>query len=124
VHAGRRGVALGVVDAAVAVMRELGARSIWGKLGPHIGPCCYEVGADVQDEVAAALPVSRSKTRAGRPSLDLAAGLLQQLREAGVEHLSSETACTAEDPQLYSYRRDGVTGRQAGVVLVRERPGR
>ncbi len=29
-----------------------------------------------------------------------------------------ESRCTAEDPTLYSYRRDGVTGRQAGVIWL------
>jgi polyphenol oxidase len=26
--------------------------------------------------------------------------------------------CTVEDPQLFSHRRDGVTGRQAGLVWL------
>jgi len=30
----------------------------------------------------------------------------------------ADPRCTAEDPQLYSYRRDGVTGRQAGLIWI------
>ena len=26
--------------------------------------------------------------------------------------------CTAEDPGLYSHRRDGLTGRQGGAVAI------
>ncbi len=37
---------------------------------------------------------------------------------AGVRTIEADPWCTAESPDLYSYRRDGVTGRFAGVVLA------
>jgi YfiH family protein len=118
VHVGRRGVAANIVTAAVDRMRGLGARDVWGRLGPCIGACCYAVGEDVQDEVAAGLPAIRSRTREGRPSLDLRAGVVAQLAALGITQVSADAACTAEDPRCYSYRRDTVTGRMAGVVVL------
>jgi YfiH family protein len=118
VHAGRKGVQLGVVAAAVQALRDLGADELWGRLGPCIGPCCYAVGADVQDEVVAVVPETKAVTHAGAPSLDLRAGVVAQLAAAGIVSVSADATCTAEDPRCYSYRRDGVTGRMAGVVLA------
>jgi len=118
VHAGRRGVRLGIVPAAVARMRHLGARGIRALIGPSVGACCYEVGTTVYDDVVAAIPATAARSRGGRPALDLAAGVRTQLAAAGVEVTGAAGGCTADDAGLYSYRRDGVTGRMAGVVLL------
>lgn len=118
VHAGRRGVQLGVAANAVAAMRALGARDIRASIGAHIRACCYEVGADVQAEVIADVPRTRASTTAGRPSLDLAAGLVAQLQTAGVTRVETTGVCTSEAGHLFSYRRDGVTGRFAGVAML------
>jgi len=57
-HAGRKGLELGVVPAAVRAMVTCGADverlQVW--LGPSIGGCCYEVPADMQAAVDAAAP--------------------------------------------------------------------
>jgi YfiH family protein len=115
VHAGRPGVEAGVVPAAVARMRALGAAGIRAWLGPSICGRCYEVPADLQDRVAAAVPAARSTTSWGTPGLDLPAGAASQLEDAGVpvEYLGK---CTHETPSLYSYRRNRNTGRFAGLV--------
>ncbi|GAC1332260.1 MAG: peptidoglycan editing factor PgeF [Mycobacteriales bacterium] len=119
-HAGRRGVALGVVPATLAVMAELGARPqrMRAVLGPAIGGCCYEVSPELQDEVSAVVPAARASTRAGTPSLDLRAGLAAVLAGAGLAGVELDSRCTAEDPALFSYRRDGATGRFAGYVCL------
>lgn len=116
VHAGRRGMADGVVDATVRAMRERGATRIEAAIGPSIGPRSYEVPLDLRDEVAAAHPVTASVTRWGTPALDVAGGVAEQLRGAGVGIAHWSGACTAESSDLFSYRRDGTTGRFAGVV--------
>jgi copper oxidase (laccase) domain-containing protein len=72
----------------------------------------------MQDEVAAMVPAARTSTRAGTPGLDLRAGLRAQLNAAGVAAVQVSETCTAEDPAYFSYRRDGVTGRFAGVVMI------
>jgi polyphenol oxidase len=119
-HAGRRGVAADVVGAAVEAMTTLGAvpdRTI-ARLGPAICPNCYEVGADVFAETVAVAPAAAGVSAAGGPALDLRAALTERLRDAGVE-CASVGGCTRESPDLFSYRRDRVTGRFAGVAMLR-----
>ena len=118
-HAGRRGLVKGVVEVAVGTMLDLGARreDVVGAVGPAIGPCCYEVGDDVAAEVAEAIPATRSRSRGGKASLDLVAGVRNVLALEGVRSVTTVGGCTAHQPGLFfSHRRDGVTGRQAGVV--------
>jgi YfiH family protein len=118
-HAGRRGVAAGVVGATVSAMCELGARPdrVVAVVGPAVCGACYEVPATMADEVAAVVPSARTTTRAGTPGLDLRAGVVAQLLAAGVETVEADAWCTVESRDLYSHRRDGVTGRFAGVVV-------
>jgi hypothetical protein len=120
VHAGREGLRLGVVPAALTAMRDLGARpaSTSALLGPAICGADYEVPAAMQAEVARVAPAAAVRTRRGTPGLDLRAGLAEQLQGAGVGQVVHDPRCTVEDRLLYSHRRDGVTGRQAGVVWL------
>ena len=56
---------------------------------------------------------------AGTPALDVAAGVLQQLHDARVP-VELVRGCTVERPDLFSHRRDGTTGRFAGVVALHD----
>jgi hypothetical protein len=120
-HSGRPGTAAGVVPALVAAMCERGA--VPGRLRAAIGPAvcggCYEVPAALRDEVASIVPETYATTRTGTPGLDIRAGIAAQLRGAGVTAVDSDPRCTMETPALYSYRRDGLTGRFAGYVWLR-----
>ncbi|HVV76617.1 MAG TPA: peptidoglycan editing factor PgeF [Mycobacteriales bacterium] len=118
-HAGRRGLEGGVLQATVAAMVDLGARpgQISAVVGPSICGHCYEVPLEMRDEVEAAVPGSACETASGTPGLDLPAGALAVLRAAGVEARATGI-CTGEDERFYSYRRDGVTGRFAGIVVI------
>lgn len=115
VHAGRPGVASGVVPAAVARMRELGAAGLGAWIGPSVCGRCYEVPEDMRDHVAAQVPAARCTTSRGTPGLDLPAAVRSQLRDAGVT-VEYSAGCTLEDDNLFSYRRDPHTGRFAGLV--------
>ncbi|WP_433798336.1 peptidoglycan editing factor PgeF [Actinomycetospora sp. CA-084318] len=117
-HAGRAGAAAGVLPATLATMEKLGAERerIDVLLGPSVCGRCYEVPAEMRDEVDAALPGSAGTTRIGTPSLDLRAGLVRQLRDHGVTAVDADSRCTLEDDQLFSHRRTRPTGRLAGVV--------
>lgn len=121
-HAGRRGMAEGVVPAVLAAMRSLGARRIVGRVGPSICARCYEVPAAMRAEVAAVVPAAWAVTRHGMPALDISAGVVEQAREKPSAGASVEVTvlpgCTAERPDLYSFRRDGVTGRFAGLAWI------
>ncbi|HEX8004264.1 MAG TPA: peptidoglycan editing factor PgeF [Mycobacteriales bacterium] len=115
-HAGRRGLVAGVVERTLAAVRERGAGDVRAVVGPAIGACCYAVGDDVAAEVTAALPVTRATTPDGRTSLDLVAGVREVLAREGVD-ATVVGGCTAHLPDLFfSYRRDGATGRHAGIV--------
>jgi YfiH family protein len=120
VHAGREGVRRGVVPAALAAMTRLGARpgDVEALLGPAVCGLDYEVPAAMQAEVARVAPASAVRTRQGTPGLDLRAGIDEVLRGAGVRQVVHDPRCTVEDRRLFSHRRDGVTGRQAGVVWL------
>jgi polyphenol oxidase len=119
-HAGRVGAAAGVLGETLAAMVGLGAAAgdCEVLLGPAICGGCYEVPAAMRDEVEAALPGSACRTRRGTPGLDLRAGLRRQLAALGVARVGVDPRCTAEDPDLYSYRRDSRTGRLAAVTWL------
>lgn len=118
IHAGRRGVHSGVVDAAIGRLREIaGPGAINASIGPAICGGCYEVPAELRDEVARSVPEARAETTWGTPSLDLVAAVRAQLRHAGVHVVRVDSRCTRESPDLFSHRRDGATGRFAGVIV-------
>lgn len=117
-HAGRRGVQTGVVAATVEAMRSLGARpeQCSALVGPAVCAGCYEVPIEMAAEVGAGLPAARATSSSGTPALDLPGAVAAQLRAEGIAEVVVDGTCTAEDPSLYSYRRDGVTGRLGGLV--------
>lgn len=117
-HAGRKGLALGVVDVLLDAMAAAGATEVVARVAPSVCGRCYPVPADMQADVARTAPGARSVARDGSPSLEIAAGVVDQLTGAGatVEWLPE---CSVESPELFSYRRDrGVTGRYAGLVWL------
>ncbi len=116
-HAGRRGLAAGVVRAVLDAMAERGARRIRAVVGPSVCGRCYEVPAALQAEVVAVAPRTRSTTSWGTPALDLGAGVLADLAAAGVVATRLEI-CPRTDPRFFSHRRDGITGRFAGIVRL------
>ncbi|MFB9683627.1 peptidoglycan editing factor PgeF [Amycolatopsis plumensis] len=120
VHAGRVGARVGVVPAAVEAMRSAGAEvgRIEALLGPAICGDCYEVPAEMAADVEKHVPGSACKTRKGTPGLDLRAGLWRQLADLGVGKIGVDPRCTNEDKTLFSYRRDGTTGRIAGITWI------
>ncbi|MFC3455809.1 peptidoglycan editing factor PgeF [Amycolatopsis speibonae] len=120
VHAGRVGARVGVVPAAIEAMRSLGAEPgrTEALLGPAICGDCYEVPADMAADVEKHVPGSACKTRKGTPGLDLRAGLWRQLADLGVGKIGLDPRCTNEDKTLFSFRRDGTTGRIAGITWL------
>ncbi|GAA2153279.1 peptidoglycan editing factor PgeF [Nocardioides koreensis] len=119
-HAGRPGLAAGVVVRTVERMHELGAARITAWVGPHVCGACYEVPEAMRAEVAAIEPASAATTSWGTPALDIGAGVRAQLERAGVAVVDA-SRCTRESPDLYSYRRDGqAAGRLAGLVRLHD----
>lgn len=121
VHAGRRGLVAGIVPVVVERMRARGARTIEAIVGPSVCGRCYEVPVDLAAAAAEVAPGSLTKSWTGTPAIDISAGVIEQLQRAGIPALSVP-GCTREDDDLYSHRRDGLTGRFAGVILRRAAP--
>ena len=119
-HAGREGMAAGVVTELLSAMSAAGGdpARMHAVIGPHICGGCYEVPAELRDRIAGKVPESGCVTRKGTPGVDVGAGVEAQLARAGVAFVSSDPRCTAETPFLYSYRRDGRAGRLAGLIWL------
>ena len=120
VHAGRVGARNGIVPRAVEAMVGLGARrgSIHALLGAAASGRMYQVPDDMAADVEARLPGSRTRTDRGTSGVDVRAGVIRQLHGMGVTAIDSMPSCTISDPDYFSHRREGVTGRQAGVVML------
>ena len=124
VHAGRQGVVAGVVAAAVRLLAPENPGQVVAVVGPAIGGCCYEVPDTMVAEVAEGVRGVRSATSWGTPSLDLPAGVSEQLRSAGVGRVHSVGSCTRCHPGTWFSHRASLAavappGRQAGLVIRR-----
>jgi len=117
VHVGRRGLQNQITRKTLALMREMGASTITAIIGPGICGKCYEVSEDVFKEVVAEHPFTKARTPSGSYALDLHAGLRSVLSDEGIGILD-KFECTFENPELFSYRRDSITGRQAGIIAL------
>ena len=118
VHAGHRGLAAGVIEAAVERVRARGSTGVHAFLGPCIRASSYEFGpADLAELVRRFGPAVEARTAWGTPALDLAAGVRVALERAGIEDLDDCGIDTFASPEYFSYRRDGATGRQVTVAV-------
>lgn len=114
-HAGRKGMLGGAVRHTVEAMSDLGARELRATIGPSVCGRCYEVPEAMCDEGSSRWPAARAVSWTGTPALDVAAGVVSQLVECDVQ-VRWLPGCSREDPCLFSHRRDGVTGRYAGLI--------
>jgi polyphenol oxidase len=120
-HAGWRGLAGGVIEAAVWALAVAPA-SLVAWLGPSIGPRHFEVGGEVrelllaEDSEASASFVPNAR---GRFLADLPALARRRLARLGVQRIYGGGECTfSRADQYFSYRRDGTTGRQATLIWL------
>lgn len=123
-HAGWRGLAGGVVEAAVRAM-DVDPVEILAWLGPAIGPRAFEVGGEVrrifvaQDPAAELAFVPHAAPPADKWLADIYLLARQRLARIGVTRVSGGGLCTFSDAErFYSYRRDGVTGRMASAIWL------
>ena len=120
VHAGWPGLEAGVIGRAVAAIRELADGPIRAILGPCVHPARYEFGADLLARLVDRLgPGVAARTASGARARHPCRGARLAAARAGVDDLDDVGVCTAASPDHFSYRRDGVTGRQAVVVVRR-----
>jgi YfiH family protein len=130
-HAGWRGLASGVLENTVESMRAAGAGELMAWMGPAIGAYQFEVGADVMQAflngatddsgvrhvTAAFAPIAE---RPGKYLCDIYGLSRYLLHRAGVMEVHGGEFCTVSNSgRFYSYRRDGVTGRQASLIWIK-----
>ncbi len=106
-HAGWRGADAGVVEATAALVEARGGPVERAVVGPHIGPCCFEVG----EEVAARFPDGAARTTWGTPSVDLAAVLEARLGRT----LERRGGCTMCGEDAFSHRGARDSSRMAAI---------
>lgn len=119
-HAGRLGARNGIITETVRTMVDLGARpaAIQVLMGPAACGANYEVPEAMAVDVDKHLPGSKVRTSKGSWGVDVRRGLVRQLQGLGVTAIHSDPRCTIEDEDFFSYRREGTTGRQAGVIWL------
>lgn len=120
VHAGWRGTAGGIVEAAAAILaREFGAEAgeLWLHCGPAICGRCYEVGPEVHAGVRPACAPPPGPT-----PIDLRAAIAERAEAAGLsrERMTVSAHCTRCGPGDFFSHRGGSPARQMGVLGIRD----
>lgn len=120
-HIGREGLFGGAVDNTLAAIADVrgtwgDVRSVTAVIGPAICGRCYEVPEAMRKHVSERHPAAFATTKWGTPALDLPRAVEARFGELGAT-IVRHARCTFEDPDLFSHRMDGVTGRQAAVVV-------
>jgi copper oxidase (laccase) domain-containing protein len=121
VHAGWRGLAAGVIDAAVDAVVDAGDAVALAVVGPIIHPCCYEFTADDIDAVASGVHCSpaaiSTSTKQGQPALDAPAAVRAALARRGIT-AAIFGGCTGCTDQWFSHRARIDLGRHAVVAWI------
>jgi polyphenol oxidase len=125
VHAGWRGVFAGIAGGVVAELESLfnvRPEELSARIGPAIGPCCYEVSPELGEDFTARWGGDWVHPGpAGRPHLDLPGLLRFQLIEAGLPDsgIAGGGECTlCERERWYSWRGGDADGREASAVWL------
>jgi YfiH family protein len=127
IHAGWRGTLAGAVDSAVRALigEGVSAKDLFAAIGPSVGPCCYEVSADLAARFTERFGAKVGLSVRQRTLLDLQLANVLSLEELGltpqrIEVMRLCTRCaTAPDgtPRFHSFRRDGhAAGRQISYL--------
>ncbi len=115
IHAGRKGILNGIIERTISKMRTFTDTQLVATIGPAICGRCYEVDVQMYLEAIAIEP--SLATSAETHCLDLKKAAFVQLQRGNVI-VNDLEICTAHDPNFFSYRRDGVSGRNAGVIVL------
>lgn len=124
VHSGRSGTFKNIATKTVLKMKKefsSGVENILICMGPSIGACCYEVGRDIANTAKKEFGNGCVLEKEGKFFLDLKWINLKQLKNVGIkeENIEISDICTCCDKNYFSYRRDGKTGRFAGIIMLR-----
>ena len=119
VHAGWRGLAAGVIEAAIERL-SYPPSALLAWIGPAIAQPAFEVGDEVREQFVAqsagaqALFIGNDR---GRWQADLCALARRRLGATGVRSVHGGGLCTfADSERFFSFRRDGQCGRMATFI--------
>lgn len=113
VHVGRRGMINTIIEKTVSKMREKGGTDLHAYIGPGICGECYEVDEEMYRDIVERYPNSNF----GNRKIDIRAEVNYQLQNLDVV-VSNLDSCTLESEEYFSFRRDNVTGRQCGAIVL------
>jgi polyphenol oxidase len=127
-HAGWRGLLDGVLENTVKAL-DVPAQQLIAWMGPAIASCHFQVGDDVRTAFLEHPSACTSQSslfesafvpcvgEAGKWMMDIYMVASLRLQSAGVSGVYGGGLCTVCDSaRFFSYRRDGVTGRMAGLI--------
>jgi YfiH family protein len=124
VHAGWRGTILEIVPKTIQAMADhFGTRpnDLAIAVGPGIGPCCFEVGAEVAHQFSRLFPERTDLDR--KTKVDLVETNVRLLRrnDGSVGQIATADLCSYCRSDLFdSYRRDGeAAGRMVSIIRLR-----
>jgi len=115
IHAGRKGILNGIISNTIELIRSKSSGELSAIIGPAICEKCYEVDLDMYLDA-----INLEPSLATNPEthcLDLKRAAIREL-EANEVKVTNLGICTAHDSNYFSYRRDGITGRSAGVIVL------
>jgi len=125
-HAGREGAFKNIVQNVINTFTNLynsHTQDIFVSIGANIGVCCYEVGSEIYEESKKLHLDYAIQIRENSFYLDVNKILITQLLSCAIKEknieISNECTCCCRD-KYFSYRADGITGRFAGILMMRE----
>lgn len=131
IHVGWRGAVGGIVPKTIQTCVEHFGSNVAHMhmaIGPSIGPCCYEIDAQVIEPLQTGYPDwlgVLQETTEGKGMLDLKKLIWHQILASGipehqVERIEECTRC--RDDLFFSYRREGkVNGTMMSGIMLPER---
>ncbi|EPJ85788.1 peptidoglycan editing factor PgeF [Pseudomonas fluorescens] len=120
-HAGWRGLAAGVLEAAFESL-DSAPEDVLVWLGPAIGPQAFEVGPEVREvfmqQLRATAEAFVPSHNPGKYLADIYQLARLRLAARGVSAVYGGGLCTVTDPRFFSYRRSPRTGRFASLIWL------
>ncbi|HDX6330174.1 TPA: peptidoglycan editing factor PgeF [Campylobacter fetus subsp. venerealis] len=110
IHAGRAGVVSHIVSKTI---KKMGSKSLNLKviIGANISGNCYDIGD---------LDLGEFNKFKNKTKFDMNAALKYELDSLGVRDYEFSGICTHCDERFFSYRKDGVTGRFCGFIMLKD----
>lgn len=115
IHAGRKGILNGIISQTILKMRALGGVDLEATIGPAICGQCYEVDPQMYLDAISVEPNLATNVETHCLDLKKAAAAQLQIHNVSVADLE---ICNAHDLNFFSYRRDGISGRNVGVIVL------